>query len=319
MMHAPRHARVVALFYWWQQLCASSFQHVTATTAASRSQHRADWLHDCGWGVFTHYLPGNRDADPVTNASTWNRIVDSFNTAHLAEQLEEVGACYYYITLGQGSGWYLGPNPTYDAFAQHDPPHTSRRDLIADLHAALAPRGIRLGVYLPYEPPWEDANVSARMGYREEGAMTQVSQDLLGGRFPLGRTLRNGSRGPWVPEQYGLDDSVGEVFGHGRPYGFGTDRLVQFQTHWNAMIAGWSRRYGSKVSGWWFDGCYHSLSLHDFADDDPPNFRTFAEAARVGNPAVRCQARTRFTNCICAYNIIINIIINTKDHSLSSL
>ena len=31
-------------------------------------------------------------------------------------------------------------------------------------------------------------------------------------------------------------------------------------------------------------GCYHSYDLHDFADDDPPNFRTFAEAARAGNP-----------------------------------
>ena len=87
---------------------------------------------------------------------------------------------------------------------------------------------------------------------------------------------------PWA--QYGLDDSVGAVFGHGRPYGFGTDRLVEFQTHWNAMIAGWSRLFGQDVVGWWFDGCYHSYNLHDFADDDPPNFRTFAEAARAGNP-----------------------------------
>ena len=51
------------------------------------------------------------------------------------------------------SGWYLGPNKAYDDFAGHSPPHTSRRDLISDLHAALAPRNIRLGVYLPYGPP----------------------------------------------------------------------------------------------------------------------------------------------------------------------
>ena len=50
------------------------------------------------------------------------------------------------------------------------------------------------------------------------------------------------------------------------------------------MIAGWSTLYGDKVSGWWFDGCYHSFNLHDFADDDPPNFKTFADAARAGNP-----------------------------------
>ena len=143
----------------------------------------------------------------------------------------------------------------YDSFAGHSPPHTSRRDLIADLYAALAPKPIRLGVYLPYEPPWSDANVTRKMQYRETGQLAQVSQDLLGGRFPLGRTLKNGSRGPWQPEQYGLDDEVGSVFGHGRPYGFGTDRLAEFQTHWNQMIVGWSTLYGNKVSGWWFDGC----------------------------------------------------------------
>ena len=53
-----------------------------------------------GWGVFTHYLPLNRDA-PVTDAAAWNAIVDSFNATHLAEQLADVGACYYFITIGQ--------------------------------------------------------------------------------------------------------------------------------------------------------------------------------------------------------------------------
>eukprot|EP01045_Picozoa_sp_COSAG04_P018656 COSAG04_NODE_1742_length_5722_cov_23.916593_2_plen_193_part_00 len=162
--------------------------------AAPAAAHRADWLHECGWGVFTHYLPLNRDR-PTTDAAAWNAIVDSFNATHLAEQLEEVGACYYFITIGQcgasarpsllppcrspppapcpccpcpcrcccsvasewrrrrDSGWYLGPNKAYDDFAGHSPPHTSRRDLISDLHAALAPRNIRLGVYLPYGPP----------------------------------------------------------------------------------------------------------------------------------------------------------------------
>ena len=73
----------------------------------------------------------------------------------------------------------------------------------------------------------DDKNVSDKLAFRY---LPQVSQDLLGGRFPLGRTMRNGSREPWGAAQYGLDDSVGSVLGHGRPYGFGTDRLVKFQT-----------------------------------------------------------------------------------------
>lgn len=158
---------------------------VLADCCANRGHaHRADWLHECGWGVFTHYLPLNRDA-PVTDAAAWNAIVDCFNATHLAEQLEDIGACYYFITIGQDSGWYLGPNKAYDDFAGHDPPHTSRRDLISDIHAALAPKNIRLGVYLPYEAPMEDNNVSVKLNFTY---LPEVSQDLLGGRYPIGRT-----------------------------------------------------------------------------------------------------------------------------------
>ena len=66
--------------------------------------------------MFTHFSPLNRDA-PTTDAAAWNRIVDSFNASHLAEQLSSAGACYYFITIGQDSGWYLGPNKAYDDFA----------------------------------------------------------------------------------------------------------------------------------------------------------------------------------------------------------
>eukprot|EP01052_Picozoa_sp_SAG31_P057870 SAG31_NODE_17367_length_673_cov_1.526132_2_plen_124_part_00 len=106
---------------------------------------------------------------------------------------------------------------------------SSRRDLVGDIHAALAPKNIRLGVYLPYEAPMEDPNVTEALHFRY---LPHVSQDLLGGRFPLGMTARNGSRVPWQPERYGLDDTVGKVFGHGQPYGFGADRLATFQTEW---------------------------------------------------------------------------------------
>ena len=83
-----------------------------AAQALSAAAHRADWLHECGWGVFTHYLPLNRDPPTLgspawnkTGAAAWNAVVDSFNATHLAEQLSSVGACYYFITIGQDSGW----------------------------------------------------------------------------------------------------------------------------------------------------------------------------------------------------------------------
>lgn len=44
------------------------------------------------------------------------------------------------------------------------------------------------------------------------------------------------------------------------------------------MVPGWEK----KVTGWWFDGCYFPNSMYRSAD--PPNFASFAAAARAGNP-----------------------------------
>lgn len=56
----------------------------------------------------------------------------------------------------------------------------------------------------------------------------------------------------------------------------------EFQLKWQQVIAEWSQRWASKVSGWWFDGCYFPNSMYRSAD--PPNFASFAAAARAGNP-----------------------------------
>ena len=73
-----------------------------------------------------------------------NRQMDGFDAEGLAGQLEQVGASYFVITLGQGSGHYCAPNATYDALTGVTPSKCSRRDLVAALYDALHPRGIRL-------------------------------------------------------------------------------------------------------------------------------------------------------------------------------
>ncbi|MGB7265097.1 MAG: hypothetical protein WBC92_06265 [Terracidiphilus sp.] len=55
-----------------------------------------------------------------------------------------------------------------------------------------------------------------------------------------------------------------------------------FQRKWEQVIAQWSRAWGSKVVGWWFDGCYFPNAM--YRSTDPPNFASFAAAARAGNP-----------------------------------
>jgi hypothetical protein len=56
----------------------------------------------------------------------------------------------------------------------------------------------------------------------------------------------------------------------------------EFQRKWEQVIREWSTRWGKKVAGWWFDGCYFPNSMYRSAE--APNFASFAAAARAGNP-----------------------------------
>ena len=68
----------------------------------------------------------------------------------------------------------------------------------------------------------------------------------------------------------------------GLEWKMGPYRNREFQLKWQAVIAEWSERWGDKVWGWWFDGCYWPNTLYRTVE--PPNFETFAAAARAGNP-----------------------------------
>ena len=126
---------------------------------AQPAPHRAAWMQEARWGVMTHYLADwkAREAKEQMTVAKWNDMIDHFDVEGLAEQLKSVGAGYYLVTLGQNSGCYLSPNATYDRFVGIQPSKCSRRDLVADLYAALHKRGIKLMVYLPAGAPAGDA------------------------------------------------------------------------------------------------------------------------------------------------------------------
>jgi hypothetical protein len=139
------------------------------------AQDRAQWMREVRWGVMNHYLadwlargsglPPNAPAPPMT-VERWNDLVDHFNVDGLAQQLQAVGAGYYQISIGQNSGYYLSPNATYDRLTGISPSKCSRRDLVADLAAALSKRGIRLMVYLPAGAPNGDAAAKAALQWQ---------------------------------------------------------------------------------------------------------------------------------------------------------
>jgi hypothetical protein len=201
---------------------------------AAETAPRAAWMREAGWGVMTHYLYEwivGREGRATMSPEGWNELVDGFNVEALADQLKSAGAGWYQISIGQNSGYYLSPNATYDRLTDIAPSRLSRRDLVADLAAALGKRGIKLLVYLPSGAPAGD----------------RAARDAL--------KWQNGP-GPYPNRE--------------------------FQKNWEAVIREWSMRWGDKVAGWWFDGVYWPNIM--YRSDEPPNFGSFAAAARAGNP-----------------------------------
>jgi len=214
-----------------------------------RDPSLTDFFSDAGWGVFLHYLAPVVAGDEV-DPPTWQRLVAGVDVEGLAQQLDDCDAGYLFVTLGQNSGYYLAPNETYESIVGHDPSRCAERDLVADLHAALGPRGIDLLVYLPSGAPDRDERAMAAFEWRK-GSQT------IGARPPRG-----------------ADED-------GRPWGIDNPRLESFQRRWEAVITEWSERWGERVRGWWFDGCYYQRMYESpFA----PNWSSFCAAARAGNP-----------------------------------
>ena len=209
-----------------------------------------DWFRDRKWGVFIHFLsPAWAEAMPeAARVAAWNKEVDAFDVKGLAAQLAQVGAGYFYLTLGQNSGYYCSPNAAYDARVGRVPSHCSRRDLIADLAAALAPYDIPLLVYLPSHAPADDRQAV-------EGLACTPAWDASKWGLRPGRYLRNTET---------------------------DERLSEFQRNWEAVIREWSERWGESVHGWWFDGCYHAKRMYMHPDE--PNFDSFRAAVKAGNP-----------------------------------
>jgi hypothetical protein len=195
-------------------------------------RNRAAWMRTAKWGVMGHYLADwQAKAHQLSmTVEEWNRLIDAFDAEGLSHQLASVRASYYHITLGQNSGYYLAPNPTYDKLTGITPSKCSRRDLVADLYTALHKRGIRLLVYLPSGAPNGDQAAMRALEWRN---------------------------GPYPNRE--------------------------FQQKWEQIIRDWSTRWGDKISGWWFDGCYFPNSM--YRSSTLPNFTSFAAAARAGNPS----------------------------------
>ena len=158
---------------------------VTLVGVAAAAE-RTEWFHRAQWGVMTHYLgaPPSSAGGAELTAEMWNKQIDAFDVAALADQLASAGAKYLLFTLGQNSGHYCAPNATYDKIVGIKPSKCSRRDLVADLAKALKAKKIRLMVYLPSGAPAADPVARKKLQWRwgRKGGW-QLPGEAVGGRL----------------------------------------------------------------------------------------------------------------------------------------
>ena len=118
----------------------------------------ADWFRDAKWGVFVHYLGGK---DP----EEWNTRTEAFDLKTLAQQLKEINPGYFFITLGQNSGFCCAPNATYErygGYGTHE--RCSRRDIPMEIGQELRKHGIRLMLYMSGCAPQSDEQEAKGLG-----------------------------------------------------------------------------------------------------------------------------------------------------------
>ena len=109
------------------------------------------WLREAKWGFFTHYLP-HQPSDKIPDHMTgklWTKKVNSFKVKQFGQRLSDLNTPYFFITIGQRSGWYCSPNKTYEELFGKSEGRLTERDLVKELAEELIPRGIRMCVYLP--------------------------------------------------------------------------------------------------------------------------------------------------------------------------
>ncbi len=137
---------------------------------ADSNNSSTDWFRNARYGVFMHFLPG--DARQLA-------LTDQFDVDALARQLEDMGARYFVLTLQQNSGYCVSPNRAYSRITKYCPgERASQRDLPLDLYNALHPRGIRLMLYLPCQPPNRDTLAQRAFGLPEGPADQPLDEEV---------------------------------------------------------------------------------------------------------------------------------------------
>ena len=129
----------------------TSFAGKSFAADAKTLNPNTKWMRDAKWGLFSHFLPRlpGEQATGGISESMWNKNVNAFEVSRLADQLEELKAPYFFITVGSGENYFCSPNSAFERLFGTGTGVVTERDLVAELAEELTPRGIKLCASLP--------------------------------------------------------------------------------------------------------------------------------------------------------------------------
>lgn len=206
--------------------------------------HRTDWFRDDGWGVFCHYL-----ADTASNSQPIPMTADDWNRQVDAFDLK--GFADQIESTGARFVYVtIGQNSGFFCA-----PNETYDELVSIKPSKLSRRDLISDIADELKPRGIDL-----LAYVPAGAPAAdpIAVEKLGWEW--------GFEGGWPG---GWEKRTGK-------------RLAEFQLKWEAILRDWSLRFGDKVRGWWVDGCYFPDEMYNHPD--APNFFSFADALRAGNP-----------------------------------
>ena len=215
------------------------------------------WLKSSGFGLMFHY-----ECFKEKNSRDFNKAVDSFDVERFADAVASTRAGHVIFTIGQHTGKFCAPNAAYEKLlGVKNGEWTSRRDLILEIAKALERRGIRLIIYMTARAPMRHYRVIAAMG------------DTL-------PTINGKPAGPKVNPM----SHPRKLKGFRRSENQAPNPV--FLKNWGDVCGEWSRRYGKRVSGWWFDGYKDEMkAAYEPLQKERHNIDTWLAAVRAGNPA----------------------------------
>ena len=128
---------------------------VSGPVSADQMNPNTDWMVG-KMAAFMHYLPKEDE----------RHLVERFDVAGLKRQLVSMGVDCFMFALGQNNNFYNAPNATYARIAGSGSPTAfSKRDLPAEIIAALKGTGIRFGLYSPCQPSFRDETAERAFGF----------------------------------------------------------------------------------------------------------------------------------------------------------